>query len=137
MKSLILIIPTSLPYLSMVLMLALSLQTVFLPVIVLKIFVETHILCTGDAGRLAPEIQRESCRTSQEGHWLCIGWKSNSSQQAVKAEFIEGIEGVQIQKGCLGDSERKGGGLVFIWVWGFLLRTVGWCLCPLRHPGTG
>lgn len=48
----------------------------------------------------------------------------NSSQQEVKAEFIEGV---QVCRECrsrqsLGDSDRKGGSLVFVWGLGFLLR---------------
>lgn len=39
-----------------------------------------------DAGRLGLEAQRGVRRTSQEGTWLCAGWKSDGSQQEVKAE---------------------------------------------------
>ena len=49
------------------------------------------IPCAIDAGRPGPVTQRGSCRTSQD-LWLCVGWKSNTSQQEVKAEFIEGRE---------------------------------------------
>ena len=61
-----------------------------------------------DAGRLGLEAQRGVRRTSQEGTWLCAGWKSNGSQQEVKAESSEGVERVQVQTECLADSERKG-----------------------------
>ena len=30
-------------------------------------------------------------RTSQEGSWLCEGWKSNVNEKEVRAEFIENI----------------------------------------------
>lgn len=36
--------------------------------------------------------QRESHRTNQRGRWLHEGWKSNVSQQEVKAQFREDIE---------------------------------------------
>ena len=39
--------------------------------------------------------------------------------------------------GCPGDSEMKGGSLVFSWGLGFLLAAVIWCTYLLRHPGTG
>lgn len=52
-----------------------------------------------------PRTQKESHRTSQEGTWLCVGWKSNGSQQEVREEFIEDREQVQME--CQ-DIERKG-----------------------------
>jgi len=59
-----------------------------------------------------------------------VGWKLDSRQQEVRTEFTEGIERVQVQT-------RKGGSLFFALGLGFLLRIVVWCMCPLRHPGTG
>ena len=43
----------------------------------------------------------------------------------MKAEFIEGIERVQVQIECLGDSRRKGRGLVFVWGLGFFTEDPG------------
>ena len=61
----------------------------------------------------------------------------NTSQQKVKAEFTDGAERVQVQTERLGDSERKGGTLVYVWSLGVLSRAAVWCTCPLGHPGAG
>ena len=45
-----------------------------------------------DVSSLGPGTQKGSRRTSQEGSWLHAGWKSNASQQEMKAEFTEGRE---------------------------------------------
>lgn len=55
---------------------------------------------------------REFHRTSQEGLWHFEGWKSNASQQGMRAEFIEDTEQTQME--CLGDSKREGGSPVFV-----------------------
>lgn len=55
---------------------------------------------------------REFHRTSQEGLWLFEEWKSNASQQGMRAEFIEDREQTQME--CPGDSKREGGSLVFV-----------------------
>jgi len=53
-------------------------------------------------------------------------------QQDMEGEFIEDIERADNrQSDCLGDSERKGGRLVFVGVWGFLWKLVVLCICPL------
>ena len=61
-------------------------------------------------------------------------------QQEARGEFIGGIERVQVQTECLGNSEMKGervsSSLKFLSAKGFLLRIVVWCMCPLRQPGT-
>lgn len=43
----------------------------------------------------------------------------------------------EIQTELLGDLERKRGSLVSAVFFFFLLTTVVWCTCPLRHPETG
>ena len=65
-----------------------------------------------DTGRLDLKTQRGSCRASQEGPWLCTGWKSNMSQQEVRAELIEDIERADTD-GVSGKSrkERRASGL--------------------------
>ena len=83
-----------------------------------------HITLLYGCQQARSEVPQRSCRTSQEGPWLCAGWKSKVSQQEVKEEFIEGIETVQGQTECLGDSERKEWSLVFAWGLGFLLMFV-------------
>lgn len=58
---------------------------------------------------------RTPCRTSQEGPCVHTGWKSNVSQQGVKAEFIEekaNTDGLGVQKG-------KEGVLSLFGVWVF------------------
>lgn len=50
----------------------------------------------------------------------------------MKAELAERRESAGTE--CLGDSERKGGSLVFVQGLGFFLRIAGWCTCSLRHP---
>ena len=74
-----------------------------------------RVPCGPKAGKQALGTQRGSSRTSQEGPCLHVGWKSNASQQEVKAEFIEEREQIQtMQEECLGDSGRKRGPLPFV-----------------------
>lgn len=51
---------------------------------------------------------------SQEGPWLCIGQKSNVSQQEVRAEFTEDIERADIDRASrrLGKENMS---LFFVW----------------------
>lgn len=75
------------------------------------------------------------CRTGQEGACLHAGWKSNVSQQGVKAEFIEekaNTDGLSVPR--LG-KERKS--LGFVRGVEVVMTIVDWCICPLRHAGTG
>ena len=113
---------------------ALCLSWYLLRNIVIIIIIFYHHHC--GAVRAHPRTQRgRSCRTSQEGPWLHSGWKSNASQQEVRAEFTEGTEREreQIQMEGLRDSERQG---AWVSTLGFLLMIVVWCICPLRLLGT-
>lgn len=56
--------------------------------------------------RPGPRIQRGSHRTHQEGEWLLLGWKSNSSQQEERAEFTEDTERADTD-GVLRNRARK------------------------------
>lgn len=80
--------------------------------------------------------QRESHRTNQRGRWLHEGWKSNVSQQEVKAQFREDIERADTDgpSGRLGKEQSMN--LVFVLGLGFLSRSMVWCACPLSHPET-
>lgn len=76
---------------------------------------------------------RRARRTSPEGPWLPAGWKSDTSPQEMRAEFIEDKERADTEE-HLGDSERKRReSLIFAWGLGFLLRIVVWCVCLPRH----
>lgn len=62
------------------------------------------------------DLKLASRRDPAKGVPVCR-WKSNASQQEVKAEFVEDREQIQtIQEECLGDSGRKRGPLPFLGV---------------------
>lgn len=61
-----------------------------------------------------PRTQKESHRTSQEGTWLCVGWKSNGSQQEVREEFIEDRERAGTD-GVSGHRKERSMSLFFAW----------------------
>lgn len=62
-----------------------------------------------DASKLGPRNQRGSCRNGPQGPLLHTGQKSNMSQQDMSLLKVER----EIQTDCLGNSERKGGSLLF------------------------
>lgn len=64
------------------------------------------------------------------------GLKSGMSQQEVKAEFTEGIAGLQVQVECP-ETARKGGSLIFVPNWEVFIEDAGLVHISLRHQGMG
>lgn len=74
-------------------------------------------------------------RTSQEGPWLRGEYKSNVSQEEVRTEFIEDLERADIDRASGRLRKERRLSSIFAWSLGFLLGTVVWCTCLLKHPG--
>lgn len=64
--------------------------------------------------------------TNQEGPWLHAGWKSNVSQQEVRADFFEGAQREQVQR-VRETQKGKEKASSSLRVGGCLLKTVVWC----------